>query len=252
MLELRRLLRQQLLEALRATLRYPSRRGCHGGGPVDAARRTNDLAARQGPLVPPDSCFAEGRILVRSPRQCPSHGWTARVRVEHGGLPAPPEVTTYCPVHGWTSYFHDKGGPLAAVPYAYGIASPHRSPSSTYSLIRSSLPSYSPETRPYTPTPAGESYGRVTPLGLPSFEPRGTMAAHRGVLPVLQLRNELQRSGTGGLLRAGTGPSTTTSGSHSRASQRHGSGQPPPGPPSDHPDWAQPDRGDPARPLSLR
>ncbi|PUZ70597.1 hypothetical protein GQ55_2G244800 [Panicum hallii var. hallii] len=150
MLELRHLIRAPVCHALR-----------RGGGHVDAPCRTDDLAACLGPPVPPDSCFVEGRILG--------------ARVECGGPPAPPEVTAYCPVHGWTSYFHDEGGPSAAAPHAYGIASPRQSPSPA----RSSSPSYSPETPPYTPTPAEERYGCVTPLG----EPRGTMAARHGVPP---------------------------------------------------------------------
>jgi hypothetical protein len=105
---------------------------------------------------------------------CESSAW---------GLPAPPEVTGFCSVHGWTSYFHDEGGPSAAVPHAYGIASPWRSPSLTYSPIRSSSPSYSAETPPYTPTPAEERGGRVRPLVPPGFEPRRTMAARSGVPP---------------------------------------------------------------------
>ena len=76
MLQLHRLLREQLLEALVAPMRRSRR-----------ARRVDDLAARQGPPVPPDHCTAEGRILVSSPRHCLSHGWTTRVRVEHGGSP---------------------------------------------------------------------------------------------------------------------------------------------------------------------
>jgi hypothetical protein len=130
-----------------------------------------------GPPVLLNSCFAEGCILMRSPRHCPSHGWTARVRVERGGPPAPPDVKGYCPVHGWTSYFHYEGGPSAAAPRAYGIAS-CQSPSPA----RSSSPSYSPETPPYTLTPAEERYGYVTSLGPPG-KPRGTMAARHRVPP---------------------------------------------------------------------
>ena len=88
MLQLRRLLREQLLEALVAPMRRSRRRGRCGIAPTDGARRADDLAARQGPPVPPDHCTAEGRILVSSPRHCLSHGWTTRVRVEHGGSPA--------------------------------------------------------------------------------------------------------------------------------------------------------------------
>ena len=76
---------RQLLDALNAPVRCSRHYGRRGGAPADDAHRTNDLAARRGPPVPPDSCTAEGCILVRSPRHCPSHGWTTRVRVECGG-----------------------------------------------------------------------------------------------------------------------------------------------------------------------
>ena len=48
-LQLRRLLREQLLEALLAPVRRSRRRGRHGIAPTDGARRADDLAARQGP-----------------------------------------------------------------------------------------------------------------------------------------------------------------------------------------------------------
>jgi hypothetical protein len=201
-----------------------------------------------------DSCFAEGCILVRCPRHYPSHGWTARVRIKHGGSPAPLEVTTYCSIHEWMSYFHDEGGPSVAAPHAYGITSPRRPPSPTYPPIRSSLSSYLLETPPYTPTPVRERYGRVTPQGR-----RAGASGHHGLAPwspaILQQCDELRRGGTGGLLQARTRPSTTTSNSHSHAPQHDSGGQQPPRPAPGHPDWAYPDRGNPvqhrASPLSL-
>ena len=48
-LQLRRLLREQLLEALLAPVRRSRRRGRRGIAPTDGARRADDLAARQGP-----------------------------------------------------------------------------------------------------------------------------------------------------------------------------------------------------------
>ncbi|RLN24259.1 hypothetical protein C2845_PM07G37780 [Panicum miliaceum] len=185
MLELHRLVRQQLLEVLRAPVRRPRHRGHRGKGSATtahcaddlAARRANVLAARRGPPVLPDSCYAEEHILVSSPRHCPSYGWTAKVWIERGGSPVPPEVTGFCPSHGWTSYFHDEGGPSAAAPHVFGTTSPRWSPSPTYSPVRSSSPSYSPETPPYTPTPAEERGGSAMPLVPPSFEPRRTKAA---------------------------------------------------------------------------
>ncbi|KAG2636309.1 hypothetical protein PVAP13_2NG444903 [Panicum virgatum] len=150
MLQLRRLLREQLLEALVAPMRRSRRRGRR-------ARRVDDLAARQGPPVPPDHCTAEGRILVSSPRHCLSHGWTARMRVEHGGSP------TVSATHGVAS-------PRRSV-------MPRRSSSPVYSPIhtpvRSASPTYSPATPQYTPTP----------LEPPGFELPRTRAARRGALP---------------------------------------------------------------------
>ncbi|PVH34753.1 hypothetical protein PAHAL_7G023300 [Panicum hallii] len=163
MLELCCLLRQQLLGAVRAPIRRPRRRGRRGGEHVDAARHANNLAAHLGPPVMLDSCFAEGCILVRCPRHYPSHGWTARVRIKHGGSPAPLEVTTYCSIHEWMSYFHDEGGPSVAAPHAYGITSPRRPPS---------------------PTAAG-------------LEPQGTMASRRGVPPYY---NNVTSSGAAALV----------------------------------------------------
>ncbi|KAG2550823.1 hypothetical protein PVAP13_9KG314357, partial [Panicum virgatum] len=154
MLQLRRLLRQQLLEALFAPVRRSRHHGRRGGAPADDAHRTNDLAARRGPPVPPDSCTAEGCILGAS-----------RAR----GPPTPREVTSYCPTiggrvhHGWTSFVRDEGEATAAAPHVFGHASPRRSPS----------PVYSPETPPYTPTP----------LEPPGFELPLTMSARRGALP---------------------------------------------------------------------
>lgn len=89
---------------------------------VDAPPLDEDLAARRGPPVPPDHCTTEGQILVSSPRHCLSHGWTSRVRVEHGGS------RTSLQLHG--------------------IASPHRSPSPSYTLV---TPLYTPT----TPEPPG-------------------------------------------------------------------------------------------------
>ena len=46
MLQLRRLLREQLLEALLAPMRRSRRCGRRGIAPADGARRVDDLAAR--------------------------------------------------------------------------------------------------------------------------------------------------------------------------------------------------------------
>ena len=46
MLQLLRLLREQLLEALLAPMCRSRRRGRHGIAPTDGARRADDLAAR--------------------------------------------------------------------------------------------------------------------------------------------------------------------------------------------------------------
>ena len=158
MLQLRRLLREQLLEALLAPMRRSRRRGRRGIAPANGARRVDDLAACQPPHpVPPDHCTAVGRILMSSPRHCLSHGWTARVRVEHGGSPA-------------ASATHGVASPRRSV-------MPRRSSSPVYSPIhmpvRSASPTYSTATPQYTPTP----------LEPPGFELPRTRAARRGALP---------------------------------------------------------------------
>ena len=53
MLQLRRLLREQLLEALLAPMRRSRRRGRRGIAPADGARRVVDLAACQAPPATP-------------------------------------------------------------------------------------------------------------------------------------------------------------------------------------------------------
>ena len=52
MLQLRRLLRQQLLEALLAPVRRSRHHGRRGGAPADDVHHADNLAARRGPPVP--------------------------------------------------------------------------------------------------------------------------------------------------------------------------------------------------------
>ena len=146
-LELRRQLRQLLLDGLRHPLHHRHHRGRRGGG-IAAARReakgtpcnaTDDnLTVRLGPPVLPDYCTAPGRVLVISLHYCSLHGWTARMQGDNSELSAAAAHSSY-------------------------QATPHRTPS----------PTYSSETPPYTPTP----------LELPGFELPRTMAARRGALP---------------------------------------------------------------------
>ncbi|CAN6202625.1 unnamed protein product [Urochloa humidicola] len=148
-----------------------------------AGSEANDLAARLGPLVSPDSCIAPERILVSSPRHCAGHGWMARVRLEGSRRPqiVPGRMMMYSPDHGRVTYTHDD---LAAddSPYRFVLAS------SEYSPVVPSLnhtpepsPEYSPETPPHSPT--------LLHTPTPDIEPpldfpiRRTRAARCGALP---------------------------------------------------------------------
>ncbi|KAG2651278.1 hypothetical protein PVAP13_1NG276719 [Panicum virgatum] len=146
-LELRRQLRQLLLDGLCHPLHHRRHRGRRGGG-VAAARRdakgtpcnatADNLAVRLGPPVLPDKCTAPCRVLVTSLHYCSLHGWAARMQGNNGELSA---------------------------------AAAHASDQGT--SCRTQSPTYSSETPPYTPTP----------LEPPGFELPRTMAARRGALP---------------------------------------------------------------------
>jgi hypothetical protein len=118
---LRRLMRQQLVELLRAPARR-SRRGRGHASRRAAARKaaraassdSSTLATRRGPPVMPDVCTAPERILVQSPRHCPSHGWTARVRLPQE---MPPVVTAFCHDHGGWANFARRFSTSTACPH---------------------------------------------------------------------------------------------------------------------------------------
>ena len=81
MLQLRRLLRQQILEAFLAPLSRHRRHGRRGGDTAAAARRdapcnatADNLTVRLGPSVTPDHCTVPGRVLVNSLHYCSFHG----------------------------------------------------------------------------------------------------------------------------------------------------------------------------------
>ncbi|KAG2611250.1 hypothetical protein PVAP13_4KG134305 [Panicum virgatum] len=210
----------------------PRRRGCT---PCRARwKPCTKQRPRRGPLVPPDHCTVEGRILVSSPRHCLSHGWIAKVRVEHGGSPAASAIQ--------------------------GIASPRRSPLPIYTPIHSASPTYSPVTPQYTPMP----------LEPPSFELPRTRAVHRGALPfydegessyvadqVVFSEPELapppppQAPAVVDELGHGAFAPNPAPTPGPGAPQRDGGGQSPPGPARVHPDRACLDRGIPARPRGM-
>jgi hypothetical protein len=163
---LRRLMRQQLVELLRAPARR-SRRGKGRASRRAAARKaaraassdSSTLATRRGPPVMPDVCTAPERILVQSPRHCPSHGWTARVRLPQE---MPPVVTAFCHNHGGWANFARRDEDSSSEE----LDSPRREPS----------PGYTPATPPRTSSAA-------PPVAPPEFLLRGIIAAHRGAPP---------------------------------------------------------------------
>ncbi|CAN6356362.1 unnamed protein product [Urochloa humidicola] len=130
----------------------------------------SSLAARRGLPVAPDSCIAPDRILVSSPRHCPTHGWTARVRLEQGGRPQimPGRMMMYHQELGWITYTHIDVN-FDGSPHQFVLESPEHSPVAS--------PMYSPQYTPASPTPAVEPR-------MPEHLLRGTIAARRGAPPL--------------------------------------------------------------------
>ncbi|CAN6233625.1 unnamed protein product [Urochloa humidicola] len=190
---LRRMMREQFHQILRTPVRLQQRG--RGQGPVSppaspsglhgrrggrrrannaAARRASrassssgesSLAARRGLPVAPDSCIAPDRILVSSPRHCPTHGWTARVRLEQGGRPQIMlgRMMMYHQELGWITYTHIDVN-FDGSPHQFVLESPEHS--------HVASPVYSPQ---YTPA--------VEPR-MPEHLLRGTIAARRGAPPL--------------------------------------------------------------------
>ncbi|CAN6166961.1 unnamed protein product [Urochloa humidicola] len=130
----------------------------------------SSLAARRGLPVAPNSCIAPDRILVSSPRHCPTHGWTARVRLEQGGRPQimPGRMMMYHQELGWIIYTHIDVN-FDGSPHQFVLESPEHSPVAS--------PVYSPQYTPASPTPAVEPR-------MPEHLLRGTIAARRGAPPL--------------------------------------------------------------------
>ncbi|CAN6194635.1 unnamed protein product [Urochloa humidicola] len=189
------MMREQFHQILRTPVRFQQRG--RGQGPVSpppgpsglqggrrrargaAARRASrassssgesSLAARRGLPVAPDSCIAPDRILVSSPRYCPTHGWTARVRLEQGGRPQimPGRMMMHHQELGWITYTHIDVN-FDGSPHQFVLESPEYSPVAS--------PVYSPQYTPASPTPAVEPR-MLEPLL------RGTIAARRGAPPL--------------------------------------------------------------------
>ncbi|CAN6329742.1 unnamed protein product [Urochloa humidicola] len=156
--------------------------GRHGGrlcADNAAARRAsrassssgdNSLAARRGLPIVPDSCIAPNRILVSSPHHCPTHGWTARVRLEQGGRPQimPDRMMMHHQELGWITYTHIDVN-FDGSPHHFDLESPEYSPVAS--------PRYSPEYTPASPTPPVEPR-------MPEPLLRGTIATRRGAPPL--------------------------------------------------------------------
>ncbi|CAN6243546.1 unnamed protein product [Urochloa humidicola] len=189
------MMREQFHQILRTPVRFQQRG--RGQGPVSpppgpsglqggrrhargaAARRASrassssgesSLAARRGLPVALDSCIAPDRILVSSPRYCPTHGWTARVRLEQGGRPQimPGRMMMHHQKLGWITYTHIDVN-FDGSPHQFVLELPEYSPVAS--------PRYPPEYTPASPTPPVE-------LRMPEPLLRGTIAARRGAPPL--------------------------------------------------------------------
>ncbi|CAN6271912.1 unnamed protein product [Urochloa humidicola] len=189
------MMREQFHQILRTPVRFQQRG--RGQGPVSpppgpsglqggrrhtrgaAARRASwassssgesSLAARCGLPVALDSCIAPDRILVSSPRYCPTHGWTARVRLEQGGRPQimPGRMMMHHQELGWITCTHIDVN-FDGSPHQFVLELPEYSPVAS--------PRYSPEYTPASPTPPVE-------LRMPESLLRGTIAARRGAPPL--------------------------------------------------------------------